>query len=96
MNCQELPDAAHLRFALAGVMRTAARPAGCTSNRGLKKYTSRKLKDPEAAAAHEPTITWPAADRPPNTGGRSRLANYCFCFSFTNEIEEIERNTISK
>ena len=72
-NCSDLPSAAHLRFALAGVMRTAARPTGCTSYGGLLKYTSRMLKDPEAAAPNEPSITWPEADRPTNTGGRSKF-----------------------
>ena len=92
--CQELPDAAHLRFALAGVMRTAARPTGCTSSGGLKKYTSRMLKDPEAAAAHEPTITWPAADRPTNTGGRSRLVDYCFVLASRTRLKRW-RETLS-
>ena len=83
-NCKDLPDADHLRFALAGVIRTAARPTGCTSNGGLKKYTTRMLKDPEAATPHEPSITWPEASRPPNTGGRSRIVlTNPISFSFT-------------
>ena len=71
-NCKELPDAAHLRFAMAGVMRTAARPTGCTSFGGLKKFTGRMTKDPEAATPQEPSITWPEAARPRNNGGRSQ------------------------
>ena len=84
-NCSELPGAEHLRFALAGVMRTAARPTGCTSYGGLMKYTSRMMKDPEAAAPSEPSITWPDTARPANTGGRSsfRRLTMLFCFSFT-------------
>ena len=74
-NCKELPDGEQLRFALAGVMRTAARPTGCTSLGGLKKYTGKMMKDPEAANPQEPTITWPEASRPRNSGGRKRENN---------------------
>ena len=70
-SCKELPEGAQLRFAMAGVMRTAARPTGCTSFGGLKKFTGRMTKDPEAATPQEPTITWPEAERPRNDGGRS-------------------------
>ena len=54
-------------------MRTAARPTGCVSLGGMKKYVNRMLKDVEAAAPNEPSITWPAAAQPGRREGKSRF-----------------------
>ena len=79
-NSSRIPDGAQLRFAMAEIMRTAARPTGCVSIGGLKKYVSRMLKDREAAAPNEPTITWPVAAQPGRGGGINTiniLINVC-------------------
>ena len=63
LNCQNraknsecVPDGVQLRYAIASIMRTAARPTGCISLGGLTKFVSRMRKDPETAAPCEPTI----------------------------------------
>ena len=72
-NSSRVPDGAQLRFAMAGIMRTAARPTGCVSIGGLKKYVSRMLRDVEAAAPSEPTITWPVATQPGGEEGKNTI-----------------------
>ena len=63
-NSDSVPTGDQLRFAIAGIMRTAARPTVCISQGGLKKYVDRMRRDVEAAAPVEPTITWPVAAQP--------------------------------
>ena len=64
VNSDNVPPGDQLRFAIANIMRSAARLTGCVSIGGLKKYVSRMQKDAEAAAPNEPTITWPVAPQP--------------------------------
>ena len=71
-NSDRVPDGAKLRFAMAGIMRRAARPTGCVSIGGLRKYVGRMLKDVEAAAPNEPSITWPVAAQPGRGEGKNR------------------------
>ena len=71
-NCEKVPAGDRLRFAIASVMRTAARPTGCVSLGGLKKYMGRMLKDVDAAAASEPTITWPVVSQPGESEGKNK------------------------
>ena len=52
-----IPAGDQLRFAIAGIMRTAARPTGCVSIGGLKKYVGRMQRDVEAAGPNELVIT---------------------------------------
>ena len=72
-NSDKIPTGDQLRFAIAGIMRTAARPTGCVSLGGMKKYVNRMLKDVEAAAPNEPSITWPVAAQPGRREGKSSL-----------------------
>ena len=60
-TCTAIPAGEQLRFAIAGIMRTAARPKGCVSIGGLLKYTSKMQWNVDEAAPNEPTITWPVA-----------------------------------
>ena len=61
---ETIPAGDRLRFAIANMMRTAARPTGCVSIGGLMKYVTRMSKNLEAAEPIEPTITWPVAAQP--------------------------------
>ena len=79
-NSDHVPTGDHLRFAIATIMRTAARPTGCVSLGGLTKYITRMQKDIEAAAPAEPTITWPVAAQP----GREIGRNYIKIFIITS------------
>ena len=63
----DLPAADQLRYALADVMRTAARPTACVSIGGLKKFSTMLTRDQEAAEPNEPTIIWPNVARPETT-----------------------------
>ena len=63
-SCETIPTGDQLRFAIAGIMRTAARPTGCVSIGGLLKYTSKMQRNVDEAAPNEPTITWPVAATP--------------------------------
>ena len=81
VNSDNVPSGDQLRFAIASIMRTAARPTGCISQGGLKKYVDRMRKDVEAAAPVEPTITWPVATQPGEERGKSLeslLLNHSF------------------
>ena len=72
-NSEKIPTGDRLRFAIASIMQTAARPTGCVSLGGLKKYMGKMLKDVDAAAACEPTITWPVVTQPGESEGKNRL-----------------------
>ena len=63
-SCETIPAGDQLRFAIASIMRTAARPTGCVSIGGLLKYTSKMQRNVDEAAPNEPTITWPVAATP--------------------------------
>ena len=76
-NSDHVPTGDHLRFAIATIMRTAARPTGCVSLGGLTKYITRMQKDIDS---REPTITWPVAAQP----GREIGRNYIKIFIITS------------
>ena len=61
---EAVPEGDRLRFAIANIMGTAARPTGCISSGGLMKYVKRMTEDPDAAEPIDPTITWPVAEQP--------------------------------
>ena len=73
-NSDITPKGEQLRFGIASIMRTAARPTGCVSLGGLKKYVTKMLKDMDAAAPNEPTITWPVVTQPGESEGKNRNA----------------------
>ena len=70
-TCETIPTGEQLRFAIAGIMRTAARPTGCVSIGGLLKYTSKMQRNVDEAAPNEPTISWPVAATPGEGIGKS-------------------------
>ena len=63
-SCESIPVGDQLRFAIAGIMRTAARPTGCVSIGGLLKYTSKMQWNVDEVEPNKPTITWPVAATP--------------------------------
>ena len=70
-TCETIPSGEQLRFAIAGIMRTAARPTGCVSIGGLLKYSSRMQRNAIEAEPNEPTITWPVAATPGEEIGKN-------------------------
>lgn len=73
----EAPDAAStpgcqaLRFAIAELLKTAAKPAACTSASALRKRWSKVEKD-GLDSPTTPDITWPTCARPAPTVGKFR------------------------
>ena len=69
-NSNRTPGAAHLRYALAALMRSAVVPEALNSGTSVQKRCKAILADPEAAAGKEPDITWPESSRPEADEGR--------------------------
>ena len=71
-NSESTPAGDQLRFAIASIMHTVAKPTWCISLGGLKKYMTKMLKDVDAVAPNEPTITWPVVTQPGESEGKNR------------------------
>jgi len=67
------PSGQHLRFTIAEVMRTAALPTACTARGALLEKGQETLDGEEEPEARAPTVTWPAAERPPIDQGNLLL-----------------------
>ena len=72
-NSSSWPSGDNLRYAIAGIMRTAALPTACTSFAGLSSQAKKILKNRTAADPKEPTVTWPEQALPATTQGKQSL-----------------------
>jgi len=64
-GCNTVPSGQHLRFAIAEIFRTAALPTACTARGPLLEKGNDIMDAEEEPEPRPPTITWPAAERPP-------------------------------
>ena len=71
-NCQDMPDGATMRFAIAELMRTAALPTVCVTKAARAKTIRSMQRVPENLDPRTPTITWPPATRPPPAEGKKK------------------------
>ena len=69
-NVKDTPPGDRILFAMAAIMRTAAKPTACTNLNGLKRQMDKIMKDQEAAAPSAPSIYWPVAREPAGEKGR--------------------------
>ena len=69
-GCAALPSGAHLRHAIAELVRSAALPTACRSRTGLSKSMEEMAADPSLCEPRSPDIVWPEAPRPAANPGR--------------------------
>ncbi len=68
-----VPSAAHLRFAIAEIMRSAALPTACASRGSLHDKGQEALDSDEDPEVRRPTITWTATQRQGTDRGKFLL-----------------------
>jgi len=70
---EAFPSGLHMRYAIAEIFRTAALPTACTARAALLQKGQQLMDADDEPEARPPTLTWPAAEKPPIDQGNKKL-----------------------